>query len=954
MNAPVPRRLVALLTLAGALSQPALSATTAALPPVKGAVSTEAGQLAIRHEKFSLPNGFEVILVEDHRLPLVAFNLWVHAGPRNEAKGQTGFAHLFEHLMFAGSRHVPRGESDKYIDAAGGTDANGSTNFDRTNYFFTLPSNELEKGLWLKSDMLGWMFDEIDAVSLANQQDVVRNERRQSYENRPYGIVEEAVYHALYPEGHPYHGMVIGSHADIQSIKLADVKDFARTYYRPNNATLVLAGDFDPRQAKALVTKYFGTLKPGPKPPEVHVAMPEITKERRLVVTDRVELSRLNVAWHTPAMFKPGDAELDVAANVLGGGKASRLYGLLVRDKQLAQSVQVGQGSESLSSVFEIEIVARPGASLDEIEKLVDAEIDRLATTPPSAAELTQARATIETQVLQRLEKVTSLADLVNHYNQMAGDPGYLGQDLARYAQLTPASVSATVAQWLKKDRRVVVQALPGEQVLAPEVATPPAPTAAAKRERESLNALEAWRNKPPATAKAKPLLLPAARSFTLANGLTVIHSPKPGLPLVSASLVLRAGQGVNPAGQAGLAGFTAAMLPEGTTTRSAQQIAESLAMLGATLTSQAGSEEARLDFSGRKAAASEGFGLLADVVLRPAFATPEVERLKAQRLAALAQMREQAPLLANAVANRVVYGAGHPLAENALGTEASIKAVDAAALRAFWQAHYRPERAALVVAGDLSEAELRALIEPLFGAWKGEGMAPAVTPLPAPQPIAARTVVVDKPGAPQTAIAVVAPGPFAGVPDMADIKVMNAALGGLFTSRINNQLREVKGYTYGIYSGYTLGRERGQFGIRGSVRTDVTGAALVDMWKEIEGMRAKPMDATELNRARNAELLTLPGQFDTNLAVVAGYASNWATGQPLSTITDLPKKYGAVTAASALQAAKARLDPAQLIVVAVGDKAKVLPQLEAIGRKPEVLDAEGKAESKTESRPQP
>lgn len=937
MNAPAPRRLVALLALAGALS-----ATFPVGAAPQGAVSTEAGQLAVKHEKFSLPNGFEVILVEDHRLPLVAFNLWVHAGPRNEANGQTGFAHLFEHLMFAGSKHIPRGEFDKFVDAAGGTDANGSTNFDRTNYFFTLPSNQLALGLWLKADMLGWMIDEVDSVSLANQQDVVRNERRQSFENRPYGIVEEAMYQALYPQGHPYRAAVIGSHADIQSIKLKDVKDFARTYYRPNNATLVLAGDFDPKQAKALVTKYFGSLKAGAKVPEVKVAMPEITKERRLVVTDRIELSRLNLAWHTPAMFAAGDAELDVAAHVLGGGKASRLYGLLVRDKQLAQSVEVGQSSQSLSSVFDIEVVARPGASLDEIEKLVDAEIAKLATTPPADAELAQARAVIETQLLQRMEKVTSLADLVNHYNQMAGDPGFVGKDLARYRSLAPAAVSATVAQWLKKDRRVVVLAEPGTQVLAPEVATPPAPTKAGKGEREALNAAEPWRAKPPGAAQAKALTLPAAQSFQLANGLTVIHSQKAGLPLVSASLVLRAGQGANPADKPGLAGFTAAMLPEGTTTRSAQQIAEAAAALGATLNAQAGSEEARIDFSGLKASAKDGLALLADVALNPAFAAPEIERQKAQRLAALAQAREQAPLLANAVANRVTYGEGHPLAANALGTEASIKAVDAAALRAFWQGHYRPERAALVVAGDLSEAELRTLIEPLFGAWKPAGDAAPAAPLPAAKPIAARTVLVDKPGAPQTALAVVAPGPFAAAPDAASIKVMNAALGGLFTSRINNQLREVKGYTYGIYSGYTMGRERGQFGIRGSVRTDVTGPALTDMWTEITGMRAKPMGAAELGRVRNAQLLSLPGLFDTNLAVVTGYAGNWASGQPLSAITDLPKKYGAVTSATALKAAQQHLDPAQLIVVAVGDKAKVQPQLEAIGRKVEVRDADG------------
>lgn len=945
MNPSAPRRpnaSLALLALVGALAA-AAPAGAAAEPATPGAVSTAAGQLAIRHEKLTLANGFELILVEDHRLPLVAFNLWVHAGPRNEAAGQTGFAHLFEHLMFAGSRHVPRGAFDKFIDAAGGTDSNGSTNFDRTNYFFTLPSNQLERGLWLKADMLGWMIDEVDSVALANQQDVVRNERRQSFENRPYGIVEEAMYQALYPEGHPYRAAVIGSHADIQRIQLADVKAFARTYYRPNNATLVLAGDFDPAQAKALVQKYFGTLQPGPKPPDVRVAMPEITKERRLVVADRIELSRLNLAWHTPTMFAAGDAELDMAAHVLGGGKASRLYNLLVRDRQLAQSVQVGQESQSLSSLFGIEVVARPGASLDEIEQLVDAELARLAAEPPTEAELAQARASVQTLLLQGMEKVATLADLVNHYNQMAGDPGFVGADLARYAAATPAGVSAAVARWLPKERRVVVQAQPGEQVLPPEVPTPRAPAKAARSERESLNAPEPWRNKPPAAAVAQPLVLPGALSFTLPNGLTVIHSPKPGLPLVSASLAVRAGQAANPEGLPGLSSFTAAMLPEGTTTRSGQQIAERLAALGATLTAEAGGEEARLAFSGLKASAREGLALLADVALNPAFAAPDIERQKAQRLAALVQAREDAALLANAVGNRLAYGDGHPLATHPLGTEASLQATDAAALRRFWQGHYRPDRAALVVAGDLSEVELRALVEPLFAAWAPVGEAPAPRPLPPARPVAVRTVVVDKPGAPQTALAIVAPGPFATTPDRAPLDVMNAALGGLFTSRINTQLREVKGYTYGITSGYTLGRERGQFGIRGSVRTDVTGPALADIDKEIAAMRAKPMGAAELSRVRNARLLSLPGAFDTNQAVVGAYAANWAVGLPLGAVADEPRQLAAVTAASVLKAARDHLDPAALIVVAVGDRAKILPQLKATGRKPQLRDAEGR-----------
>ncbi|CAN5332265.1 pitrilysin family protein [soil metagenome] len=936
-------KLLAIAALCASLG--AAQAAPKAAP--QGAVTSESGKLAIKTEKIKLANGFEVILVEDHRLPLVAFNLWVHAGPRNEAVGQTGFAHLFEHLMFAGTKHIARGEADKIVDAAGGTDANGSTNFDRTNYFFTLPSNQLELGLWLKSDMLGYMIDEVDATALANQQDVVRNERRQSVENRPYGIVEEAIYQALFPEGHPYRAVVMGSHADIQSIKLADVKAFARTYYRPNNATLVLAGDFKPAQAKQLVEKYFGQFKAGDPVPPVVVAQPVITAEKRVQVADRIELPRLTLAWHSPAMFAGGDADLDVAANILGGGKASRLYKKLVYERQIAQSVQAGQGSLSLGSVFEIEAVARPGQSLGDIEALVDAELAELARTPPSMEELNRSRAEIETNALTRLEKVTSLADLVNQYNQMAGDPDFIGKDLARYQTVTPASVSAAVAKYLRKEARVVVQAVPGPQVLAAEVPTPPTAkdAAAAKGDRDSLNADEAWRSKQPKPTPARALSLPAAKSFSLANGLTVMHVAKPGLPLVSAALVLRAGQAANPLKQPGLAGFTAAMLLEGTDSRSAQQLADQTANLGATLSSAAGADSARIDLSSLKANFAPSLALLADVALHPAFSPAEVARQQSGRLAALAQQREQAPAVAAVVANRAVYGDAHPLSASALGDEAAIKATDSAALKAFWQAHYRPDQAALVVAGDITEAELRALAQTLFGAWQRPAVAASATATATAvvKTSSARVLFVDKPGAPQTALAVVAPGPRADAPDAASIKVMNAAMGGLFTSRINNQLREVKGYTYGIYSNYAMGRESGQFGIRGSVRTDVTGAALTDMFTEIDGMRAKPMDAAELGRVRNAQLLSLPGLFDTNRVVVSSYASNWALGLPVSQITSTPARLSAVTAASAFKAAQQHVDPAGLIVVAVGDKAKVLPQLEAFGRKPlEIVDTSG------------
>ena len=923
------------LLLAATLAVQAVPVTGAGPGAGSSAIAVEqGGRLAVRHEKLRLANGFELILVEDHRLPLVAFNLWVHAGPRNEAAGQTGFAHLFEHLMFAGTRHIPRGKADRIIDAAGGTDSNGSTDFDRTNYYFTLPSNQLELGLWLKSDMLGYMIDEVDSVALANQQDVVRNERRQSIENRPYGIVDEAIYRELFPAGHPYRPLVMGSHADIQSIKLADVKAFARRYYRPNNATLVLAGDFDPARAKALVQKYFGPLQPGEAVPEVKVAQPKITAERRITVTDRIELPRLTMAWHTPAVFQPGDAELDVASHILGGGKSSRLYKTLVYDKQLAQSVQVQQGSASLGSVFSVEVLARPGKSLDEIEAVVNAELDALAgAKPPTLEELQRARAAIETGLLARLEKLGALADQINYYNQQAGDPGYVGKDLARYQALSPEDVRAVVAAQLRRDARVVAQALPGDKQLAPEVPTPSMPTKASKGEREAMNAPAAWRRRQPQPTAAAPLAIPQAQRSVLPNGLALIHIPRPGLPLVSASLVLRAGQSANPPAQPGLASFTAAMLQEGTCTRSAQQLADEASALGLALSSGAGSDSAVISVGSLKRNFAPGLALLADMAMNPAFDAAEIARLKSARLAALAQQREEPEAIAALTAARAVYGDAHLLGQNPLGSEVSIAAVDAAALRAFWQQHYRPDQAALVVAGDIDAAELRALAEQHFGAWQRPAAeaAASAAPLAKPQPTRSRIVFVDKPGAQQTALAVVAPGPRAGVPDEAALKIANAALGGLFTSRINTQLREVKGYTYGIYSGFNQGRELGDFGIRGSVRSDATGAALKDMFREIEAMRAKPMGKPELERVRNAQLLALPGLFDTNAALASGYAGEWAKGLPADHLATLPARYRAVTAQDALRALRTHLRPEDLIVVAVGDKGQVEPQLKGL-----------------------
>lgn len=329
----------------------------------------------LKYEKYKLPNGLEVILSEDHRLPMSAVDLWYHVGPVNERPGRTGFAHLFEHMMFQGSKHAGD-QPFQVLESAGATMINGTTDFDRTNYFETVPSNQLELALWLESDRMGWLLDKLDQRKLTTQHDVVRNERRQG-ENSPYYLMEEAMFHQLFPKTHPYYADVIGSHADIESAELGDVRDFFKQYYTPNNASLAIVGDFDPKTIKSLVEKYFGPIPAGPPVPKVEVVTAPITEEKRVTITDKVQLPRIYLSWITAPIYKPGDAEANLLAHILGGGKSSRLYKKMVYEKQIAQDVSASQHSLILGSIFQITATAREGVKPGDLEQAIDAESQR-------------------------------------------------------------------------------------------------------------------------------------------------------------------------------------------------------------------------------------------------------------------------------------------------------------------------------------------------------------------------------------------------------------------------------------------------------------------------------------------------------------------------------------------------------------------------------------------------
>ncbi|WP_434385086.1 M16 family metallopeptidase [Melittangium boletus] len=432
--------------------------------------------LALPFEKYTLPNGLEVLLARDAKLPVVAVNIWYHVGSYEEQPGRTGFAHLFEHMMFQGSKHVPDDVHIGLLEQLGATDLNGTTSFDRTNYFETVPSNQLATALWLESDRMGFLLDALDEKKLRTQQEVVKNERRQTLETRPYGLAQEKLWQTLFPAPHPYFGKIIGSMADLDAATVDDVKAFFRTWYTPANATLAIVGDFDPAQARALVEKYFATLQGSARPARPQVA--PLTRAREQVIRHDEKVGTLplvSMAWLSPPYLTEGDAIADVLANVLGTGKSSRLYKHLVVDKGLAQSVSANQQSLGAQSVFTVEAVARPGVSSDALAKELDVVLDTLRREGPTPAELDQARTRFETQMLAGLQSVGSFggkADVLQTYNHHKGDPGFLMGDLERYDAVTPESVRAFMRESLQPQQRVVLHAVPS----APAAGSPPAP----------------------------------------------------------------------------------------------------------------------------------------------------------------------------------------------------------------------------------------------------------------------------------------------------------------------------------------------------------------------------------------------------------------------------------------------------------------------------------------------
>ena len=936
----VMRRGVMQLAMLAGLAATISSARAAA--PAAGTIKAP----ELKYETYTLPNGLQVITHEDHRLPLVSVDLWYHVGPLNERPGRTGFAHLFEHMMFEGSEHVGEKAHFKYIESAGGTDINGTTSFDRTNYFETMPSNQLELAMWLESDRMGFLMEGLNRELLTNQRDVVRNERRQG-EGQPYSLARAEVFHQLFPKAHPYYANVIGSHADIEAARLPDVREFHQQFYTPNNASIAIAGDFDPKALHALLNKYFGPIPKGPAVPPVNVETPPITSQRRSTVTDTVQLSQLQVAWLTPPLYTPEAYSVDTAMDALGGGKAGRLNQVLVYQDQTAQSVNCFNFSLKLTGIAECIVTAKPGVKLEDLEATVWAEVSKLQAAGPTAQEVASTKASSLTDKitgLQRLGGFGGVADTLDQYNQYTGDPGFLPKDVAMTEAVTPGSAKAAAARYLNKNAAVVVYTVPGKKVLD-DVPRSPADTDANVKITNpyapAFETAESWRKIAPSAGPAPQVHLPVPQSFALDNGLKVYVVEDHALPVLSAAVVVRAGSDSNTKGKGGLATMTAELMSDGTTRRDLKTLAEAENLIGTTIAPNASMDGSTTEMTVLTAYQAPGMDLLSDVLEHPAFHTEDLDRRRKQRLIRIQQETDNVRQMAMRVGPKLVFG-DEPYGESPTGTTDSVKALSHDDVTGFYAAHYGAADAALILAGDITPAQAHTLATQYFGQWKGASGA-AVTLPTAPSSQSTRVVIVDKPGAPQTALFAFGTGVPANSPELPILDIMNYTLGGAFTSRLNMNLREVHGYTYGASSRYRQYRAGGDFVTGALVRTDVTAPAAKELFTELQNFPSHPPTEAELNAAKSASVQSLPGQFETMEATAGEISELFLYDRPLDYFAQLPARYTAVSAADVARVAQEDLHPGQLVIVAAGDRAKIEPALKSAGLGPvEVRDING------------
>ncbi len=879
--------------------------------------------VTISFDKHTLSNGLDVILHEDHTIPVIAVNVWYHVGSKDEEMGKTGFAHLFEHVMFEGSKHHNRSHFEPLQKA--GANLNGSTTPDRTNYWEDVPTNYLDLALWLEADRMGFLLDALDQQRFDIQRDVVKNERRQSYENRPYGMASWHLQEALYPLPHPYHWMTIGSEEDLDAANLDDIKDFFKRFYSPTNASLAIAGDIDKGKVLELVNHYFGDLPPGESVPRKGRHDSSLSGRIELEMRDKVTLPRTYIAWPTPPEGDVDDAPLEIYQAIMSDGLASRLHRSLVYEKQIAQSAFMRYHPSEISGQCVLQVTAAEGHELAEVEAAADAEMARFLKEPPTDEEITRVKNRIEASHFRQLARIGGFggrADQLNHFSVFSSNPDLINTSLDRYLAVTREDVMR-VAETVLGGNQVRLRVLP-EPALSPATVT-----------------IDRTVMPPP---QSEPVFNPPTPTRTkLSNGMGISVIEQRGLPIVAFGLLIDAGASRDPENLPGLAGFTAQMLPEGTSNKSSMEIAQAFEFIGSRLSADGRREYTLLSAETLTKHWPTALELTADLLLNPNFPDHELERVRREHLTELRRSKDEPNAVADQLMAALVFdrasGYGHPLS----GTEKSIGALTRDDLVHQFTRDYGPSSANLIVVGDVSIDEVMKRAEAVFGGWKDSGPS-ANGRAPMEPPNGAATVyLVDRPGASQSVIRALHTTIPRRHPDYLGLTLMNYSFGGQFSARLNQNLRQDKGYSYGYQSHIQWFRGPSLMLAGGSVQTEVTKESVVETLKEFNEVRgSRPISKEELDDAKASVLRSFPANFERPGAIM---------GQILQMVQfDLPDDYlqtvrasvEAVTLEDVHRITQELIRPDQLKILVVGDRQQIETGLRELDIPMVILDLDG------------
>jgi zinc protease len=910
----------------------ALSCVTAgfavAAPPKAPPLPT----VDIPYTKYVLGNGLTLIVHEDRKAPVVAVNVWYHVGSKDEKVGRTGFAHLFEHLMFNGSENY-NDDWFKAMESAGATKLNGTTWYDRTNYFQNMPTSALDLTLWMESDRMGHLLGAIDQPRLDEQRGVVQNEKRQGL-NRPYGKVAELIATNTYPAGHPYSWESIGSMEDLNAASLDDVKEWFRTYYGAANAVIVIAGDISPADAKAKVEKYFGDIPPGPVLNRQVDWIAKMTGERRLFMQDRVPQSRIYKVWNIPGYRHKDFVLLDVAADVLAGGKNSRLYKRLVYTDRTATSVQAYVGPFEIGSQLMIVATVKPGEDPAKVEKSLDEEIAKLLTTGPTAAELDRIRTTTFATFARGLERIDGFGGktyILAESFVYGGSPDFYKTRLDWVSKATPADVQAAAKRWIS-DGVLVLNVEPAGNFK----------TTASTVDRSKL----------PATGEPPALKLPPAARTKLSNGLEVVVVERHNAPVVDFRLISDVGFAADTQARPGTARLATLMLQEGTKTRDSLQIADRAETLGVTLGVGSSLDRSFLGMNALSNRLDDSLELYADLITNPTFPAKELERIRGQALAGIQQEKAQPAALIQRVMPKLLFGEGHPysLPASGSGDEASVSGMKSEELQAFYQRWVRPDTSVLLIVGDTSLDVIKPLLEKRLGAWRAPaGAAPKKDIAKVALSAKGRVFLIDRPGAEQSQIVAGIVGPMRADPDNISFTALDTMLGGNFTSRLNMNLREAKHWSYGAGSALTDAIGQGMFRAGAGVQTDKTAESMVEIRKELRDVLGsrKPDDA-ELKFAKDSIAIALPGNNETSTEIAGSYGEILTYGLKDSYWNDFVGKLNALKPSDVNAVAGKLIYPDAMTWVVVGDLSKIEKAVRALNfGEVTILDADGKPVTK-------